>query len=294
MPETKISGEKRLLWHGKFALTVSVCWFLLALAPASALALSGQLNLNTATAEELQQLPFIGQTKAAAIVDHRRKQGPFKSLDELLTSTLIGESSLAAIRPYLSLSGSHTLSADAPAPKSVASPTRPALQEIRFSRHISLRPGEVKILPDGEYFPTLLQSIGEAKHRITLAMFLFKTSDAPDNRPMQIAQALIAARRRGVQVDVLLEKSGYDEGINRENEKVAALLRKNRISIRFDQPGTTTHTKLAVVDGRLVFVGSHNLTQAALTSNHEFSLLIDSSTLALEVSEYLARITAAE
>jgi len=43
---------------------------------------SGQLNLNLATVEQIDQLPGVSPKKALAIVDYR-KQHPFKSVDEL-------------------------------------------------------------------------------------------------------------------------------------------------------------------------------------------------------------------
>ena len=42
-----------------------------------------QINLNTASAQELSQLAFIGAKKAQAIVEYRKAHGPFKSLEEL-------------------------------------------------------------------------------------------------------------------------------------------------------------------------------------------------------------------
>jgi competence ComEA-like helix-hairpin-helix protein len=263
----------------------------LGLLPAASSALDGQLNLNTATVEELEMLPTIGESHAKAISDYRRKHGAFRSLDQLLANKLVGKSSFAAIRPYLSLSGATTLKA-ATVPSPPGKPAAPVA--IALDRHLSLRPGEVTVLADDAYFPALLQAIAEARRTIGMAMFLFKMGESPENRPARLAKALIAARSRGVRVEVLLEKSGYDEGINRENEEVANLLRKNRIDVRFDTPETTTHAKLVVIDNRYVFLGSHNLTQAALTHNHEFSLLIDNSALAREASDYLDRLRTKE
>jgi len=257
-------------------------------APPASLALDGQLNLNTATVEQLELLPTIGQVRARAISDYRRQHGAFRSLGQLLTNKLVGESSLAAIRPYVILTGATTLKG-ANAPPASTSKTAPA-PTIDLGHHVSLRPGEARVLTDEAYFPALFQHIQAASHRIEMAMFLFKTTESPDNRPAQLAQALIDARRRGVQVEVLLEKSGYDEELNRENEKVAQLLRRNRIDARFDQPETTTHAKLVVIDHRYIFLGSHNLTQAALRHNHEVSLLLDNSTLARELSDYLGQL----
>jgi competence protein ComEA len=59
------------------------------------------LDLNTATAGELDELPGIGEVKATAIVEYRNQHGPFQSIEELLFVEGISEKLLAEIRPYL-------------------------------------------------------------------------------------------------------------------------------------------------------------------------------------------------
>lgn len=60
--------------------------------------ISGPIDLNTATAEQLDTLPGIGPATAAAIVDHRTEHGPFASVDDLEAVSGIGPVKLAAIR----------------------------------------------------------------------------------------------------------------------------------------------------------------------------------------------------
>ena len=45
-----------------------------------------------------------------------------------------------------------------------------------------------------------------------------------------------------------------------------------------------------MIDGRYVYLGSHNLTQAALKHNNELSVLLDSPEVAAEVGAYLERL----
>lgn len=59
---------------------------------------SGRLNLNTATAEQLDALKGIGPSKAQAIVAYRERQGPFRSVDDLLNVKGIGPKLLDGIR----------------------------------------------------------------------------------------------------------------------------------------------------------------------------------------------------
>ena len=59
------------------------------------------VNLNTATAEELAQLPGVGEVIAARIVRHREVSGPFRSVDELLIVRGISRKKLEKLRPYV-------------------------------------------------------------------------------------------------------------------------------------------------------------------------------------------------
>ena len=56
------------------------------------------LDLNSATIEELESLPGIGSKKAAAIVDYRETNGPFRMIDDLVLVNGIGEGILGSIR----------------------------------------------------------------------------------------------------------------------------------------------------------------------------------------------------
>jgi competence protein ComEA len=61
------------------------------------------IDLNRATAEELEALPGIGAAKAAAIVDYRIERGGFGSIEELEEVRGIGPALVAKLRPLVSL-----------------------------------------------------------------------------------------------------------------------------------------------------------------------------------------------
>lgn len=59
------------------------------------------LDLNTATIDELQQLPGIGPGTAKAIVQFRQKSGPFQRVEDLLVIHGISKARLEKLRPYI-------------------------------------------------------------------------------------------------------------------------------------------------------------------------------------------------
>lgn len=65
---------------------------------------SGVININTATVEQLTELPGIGPAKAMAIVEYRKTQN-FSKKDELLLVKGIGEKLYAQLEPYVDVQG---------------------------------------------------------------------------------------------------------------------------------------------------------------------------------------------
>ncbi len=70
---------------------------------AKRVALSIPLDLNVATARELEVLPFVGPDEANGIVTLRRAKGRFSSPDELLAVKGIGSKTLNKIRPFVTI-----------------------------------------------------------------------------------------------------------------------------------------------------------------------------------------------
>lgn len=59
------------------------------------------LNINTASAEELQTLPNIGERMAERIIDHRTQHGDFTSVDALQNVKGIGPKTIEKLRPFV-------------------------------------------------------------------------------------------------------------------------------------------------------------------------------------------------
>lgn len=72
-------------------------------AKASGAATVGAVNLNTATAAQLESLPGIGARTAERIIEYRQKNGPFKKIEELMNVKGIGEKSFLKLKDRLTV-----------------------------------------------------------------------------------------------------------------------------------------------------------------------------------------------
>jgi len=61
------------------------------------------VNVNTATLDELETLPGIGEVLGQRIIDYREQHGPFKSVQDLLNVSGIGDKRLADLRPKVTV-----------------------------------------------------------------------------------------------------------------------------------------------------------------------------------------------
>lgn len=64
---------------------------------------NGKININKANLEQLMALPGIGEVKAQAIIDYRTKNGPFKSIQEIMNVTGIGEKTFEKIQDMITV-----------------------------------------------------------------------------------------------------------------------------------------------------------------------------------------------
>ncbi|MSQ57993.1 MAG: phospholipase D family protein [Limnohabitans sp.] len=90
-----------------------------------------------------------------------------------------------------------------------------------------------------------------------------------------IAQALVRAHQRGVDVKVLLDKKSQTT-----NQYVVNLLIGSQIQYRLDGKHAIAHNKVIIVDSDIVITGSFNFTNSAQMRNAENLLILRSNSLA--------------
>ncbi|MBW8308285.1 MAG: phospholipase D family protein [Candidatus Paracaedibacteraceae bacterium] len=114
---------------------------------------------------------------------------------------------------------------------------------------------------------SLLIALKMTKQSIYLQAYSFTDKD--------IADALIDAKKRGVDVQIILDKSNKTDKHSKAN-----LLAKNGINVHIDSPPGIAHNKVIILDQETVVSGSYNFSAAAYSRNAENLLFIKNTELA--------------
>jgi phosphatidylserine/phosphatidylglycerophosphate/cardiolipin synthase-like enzyme len=153
---------------------------------------------------------------------------------------------------------------------------------------------DVQLVMDAQYFEVAKKLIQEAKYSIQVMMFEMGYYDQYPNTPSNLLiKELIDSKKRGVEVEVILEVKEGEDRTTKRNRHTGKVLSEGGVAVIYDPLFKTTHAKFMVVDGRLTLLGSTNWTFYALTSNHEASVLICSKEFAKGLVDYFNKVKAA-
>jgi phosphatidylserine/phosphatidylglycerophosphate/cardiolipin synthase-like enzyme len=148
----------------------------------------------------------------------------------------------------------------------------------------------VVLLANNDYYPYLRTHFQNAQKKIVGTIYLFKTSSYRKNEPADLLRELIAARKRNVGVEVVIDLSGDDGESRTANLNAGHTLREAGVTVRYDREDVATHAKTFVIDDRYCFVGSHNFTHAGMSRNEEVSVFIDSPEIARKLTDFIHQI----
>lgn len=109
-----------------------------------------------------------------------------------------------------------------------------------------------------DYSNQLRSLLDNAQKRIHIIMYGIRYyPQYQDSIVNTMLNDLIRAKKRGVEVKVLLEKSDYNQKLNSFNGEAAQYLENNGVEVRFDPLEVTTHAKLIIIDDTTL-LGSSN------------------------------------
>jgi len=149
---------------------------------------------------------------------------------------------------------------------------------------------EARLLLGSEYFDALHRAIQEAEDSVWVQMYYVAMDpDEPDNPVTVLVNDLVDAKKKGLDVRVILEDSLFHK-----NYDAYRALADAGVWVRLDSPISLLHAKAVIIDKELLFIGSANWSKSAFYSNDEASILIESPKLTSRLIEEFRKIKTGE
>lgn len=120
---------------------------------------------------------------------------------------------------------------------------------------------EVAFSPNNGVTEVVIKAIGEAQHTLLVSAYSFTSKD--------IAEALLDAKKRGVVVKIILDKSQVSQKYSS-----STFFANQGFDLRIDVKHAIYHDKVMIIDDKTVITGSFNFTKAAETKNAENLLVL--------------------
>jgi len=114
----------------------------------------------------------------------------------------------------------------------------------------------------------IVEQIKEAKQSIYIQAYGFTSK--------KIIDALIEAKNRGVEIEIILDRSNF----HKKKQNVIKLLESNQIKIHQDKVAGIAHNKVMIIDNTVVITGSFNFTDNADQRNAENVIVLHDSSVA--------------
>lgn len=158
---------------------------------------------------------------------------------------------------------------------------------------------EVTDICGAEYFPAVREALSKARKSINLVMFVIELSPRKEDlKAGQLVNALIAAKQRGADVEVILDqnvdftqrRSATDWEAKIKSIRAYKRLKEAGVKVYYDEPVRYTHAKTIVIDRSTVILGSTNWTESSFNRSNEVNVLIRSKGLAEEILGYIRTI----
>jgi phosphatidylserine/phosphatidylglycerophosphate/cardiolipin synthase-like enzyme len=157
-----------------------------------------------------------------------------------------------------------------------------------YTTPLILPDGAIAVVNDRDYFPKVSELLGGAQKSIHIIMFSanYQTQEEyMDSATNLLLQSLISARNKGIEVKMFMDD--WPEG----NSKTLNYLEKNNVPVSTISIDGTVHSKLIIIDSKIVVVGSTNWSYHALDKNRETNVIINDERVARLFEDYFSTIS---
>ncbi len=148
--------------------------------------------------------------------------------------------------------------------------------------------GDWRTVIDREHGEVIAGLLGGASKRAWIGLYAFRTYFGTQHEGSvsdRLARELVRLKEDGVDVRVIIDKSDYNQLMNRINRRTADWFRDQGLEVRFNPPGETAHWKLLVIDDRAL-VGSMNWGHSGFDLHAEASILLKQPAVVEELAAY--------
>jgi len=139
----------------------------------------------------------------------------------------------------------------------------------------------MELLTGDDWAPRYTQALNSAQTSIFLSIYMISHHWNSDQAyGIDLLETLKNAALRGIRCRGIVDQPNVQGRREPFNRKAAEAMQAAGWVIRKIPDKTTLHEKLTIIDGRIVLIGSHNISLASACSNIDTTLLVDSPALA--------------
>ena len=160
-----------------------------------------------------------------------------------------------------------------------------------------LEDSTTSVFTDRRFVRRAIKVIDGAKKMIRVSSYFFARRNGPKGRDTtKLYSALANAAKRGVRVELYLEKSGFAPHLNDfAAQSVQWLLSQAKMYVRFDEPEKISHCKLIIADPSddkncQLILGSSNWSRGDVEINHQVNCHITNPSVVSAFDKYFKEI----
>lgn len=141
----------------------------------------------------------------------------------------------------------------------------------------------IRILSGDTWGPWLARALREARQSVLLSVYMISHHwRVPNRHRLNLLAELADCAKRGLTCRCITAASETMNTREAFNRTAATELQAAGWKVRPMTGPRLLHEKIILIDRRLTLIGSHNISKASLTSNHDTSVAIESETVAKE------------
>lgn len=145
--------------------------------------------------------------------------------------------------------------------------------------------GIVTPLVGRDYFANMVNIIFRSKRSIYFTVFQSSRNAAnARTKTGRLVSSILKAKERGVRVRAIVNFPSKNYMTHAANNTIIKLFQEHNVPFVLGRADDTIHSKFFIIDGSIVVVGSHNITDRGLWDNYESSLAVE----CIKAADYFA------